>query len=42
MYVVMFLLFSLKEKEVSLSSDDYGKDLAGIQALQRNHKGFEV
>jgi len=32
----------LKEKEVSLSSDDYGKDLAGVQALQRNHKGFEV
>ncbi|XP_065894234.1 spectrin beta chain, non-erythrocytic 1-like isoform X3 [Dysidea avara] len=31
----------IMEKEVSLSSDDYGKDLAGIQALQRNHKGFE-
>ena len=27
---------------MSLSSDDYGKDLAGVQALQRNHEGFQV
>ena len=23
-------------------SDDYGKDLASVQALQRRHEGFEV
>jgi len=23
-------------------SDDYGKDLASVQALQRKHEGFEV
>ena len=27
------------EKDVILSSDDYGKDLAGVEALQRKHDG---
>lgn len=31
----------LQEKETALS-DDYGKDLASVQALQRRHEGFEV
>ena len=31
----------VQEKETSLS-DDYGKDLASVQALQRRHEGFEV
>lgn len=30
----------LKEKDAGLS-DDYGKDLASVQALQRKHEGFE-
>ena len=29
------------EKDGALS-DDYGRDLASVQALQRNHEGFEV
>ena len=31
----------LQEKEMALSND-YGKDLASVQALQRRHEGFEV
>ena len=34
-------MMSLQEKETALS-DDYGKDLASVQALQRRHEGFEV
>lgn len=29
------------EKDVVLSSDDYGRDLASVQALQRKHEGVE-
>ena len=32
----------LQEKDVAVSTDDYGKDLATVQALQRKHEGFEV
>ena len=35
------VMMSLQEKETALS-DDYGKDLASVQALQRRHEGFEV
>lgn len=31
----------VQEKDVALS-DDYGKDLASVQALQRKHEGFQV
>ena len=31
----------ITEKDVVLSSDDYGKDLASVQALQRKHEGIE-
>lgn len=31
----------IQEKSASLSND-YGKDLASVQALQRKHEGFEV
>ena len=31
----------LSQKDAALS-DDYGKDLASVQALQRKHEGFEV
>lgn len=30
-----------QEKDSTLS-DDYGKDLASVQALQRKHEGYEV
>ncbi|XP_021964674.1 spectrin alpha chain isoform X2 [Folsomia candida] len=31
----------INEKDVILSSDEYGRDLASIQALQRKHEGVE-
>lgn len=31
----------ISEKDVVLSSDDYGRDLASVQALQRKHDGVE-
>lgn len=31
----------ISEKDVALSSDDYGRDLVGVQALQRKHEGLE-
>ena len=31
----------VQEKDAGLS-DDYGKDLVSVQALQRKHEGFEV
>ena len=34
-------VFLYQEKDAALS-DDYGKDLASVQALQRKHEGFEV
>lgn len=30
----------IAEKDVVLSSDDYGRDLASVQALQRKHEGL--
>lgn len=32
----------VQEKEKALISDDYGKDLASVQALQRKYEGFVV
>lgn len=32
----------IQEKEKPLSSEDYGKDLSSVQALQKKHSGFEV
>lgn len=29
------------EKEATLSTDDYGRDLNNVQALQRKHEGTE-
>ena len=29
------------EKDAILSSDDYGRDLASVQALRRKHEGVE-
>lgn len=29
----------IAEKDVVLSSDDYGRDLASVQTLQRKHEG---
>ncbi len=29
------------EKDVALSSTDYGRDLASVQALQRKHEALE-
>ena len=37
----MLYVFLSQEKDAALS-DDYGKDLASVQALQRKHEGFEV
>ena len=31
----------IDEKDAALSSADYGKDLASVQALQRKHEGIE-
>ncbi|XP_066994167.1 spectrin alpha chain isoform X1 [Anabrus simplex] len=31
----------ISEKDVVLSSDDYGRDLASVQTLQRKHEGVE-
>ena len=31
----------IAEKDAILSSDDYGRDLAGVEALQRKHDGIE-
>jgi len=31
----------INEKDLLLSSDDYGKDLASVQTLQRKHEGLE-
>ena len=40
-YLVCVDIFLSQEKDAALS-DDYGKDLASVQALQRKHEGFEV
>lgn len=31
----------IAEKEATLSSDDFGRDLNNVQALQRKHEGTE-
>ena len=31
----------MNEKDRALSTDDYGRDLASVQALQRKHEGLE-
>lgn len=31
----------INEKDTVLSSDDFGRDLASVQALQRKHEGLE-
>ena len=31
----------ISEKDAALSSDDYGRDLNNVQALQRKHEGTE-
>ena len=31
----------INEKDSVLSSDDFGKDLASVQTLQRKHEGIE-
>ena len=31
----------MNEKDMALLSDDYGRDLASVQALQRKHEGLE-
>lgn len=31
----------IKEKDVALNVDNYGHDLASVQALQRKHEGLE-
>ena len=31
----------MNEKDTALMSDDYGRDLASVQALQRKHEGLE-
>lgn len=38
----LILFIHAQEKEKALISDDYGKDLASVQALQRKHEGFVV
>ena len=32
----------IMEKDTAVSSEDYGHDLASVQALVRRHEGFEV
>lgn len=32
----------MNEKTTTLQSDDYGRDLGSVQALQRKHEGFET
>ena len=41
MCLVCVVCFLSQVKDAALS-DDYGKDLASVQALQRKHEGFEV
>ena len=31
----------INEKDTALSTDDYGRDLASVQALQRKHEALE-
>ena len=31
----------MNEKDTALLSDDYGRDLASVQTLQRKHEGLE-
>lgn len=31
----------IEEKNQALNTDNYGHDLASVQALQRKHEGFE-
>ena len=31
----------INEKDTALSTDDHGRDLAGVQALQRKHEALE-
>lgn len=31
----------IKEKEQLMASDDFGRDLASVQALRRKHEGLE-
>ena len=49
-YIVFLCLFVrdadetiawIQEKDAVLSLDDYGRDLASVQALQRKHEGVE-
>jgi spectrin alpha len=35
------LWYSLQEKDDALDSDDFGRDLRSVQALQRKHEGVE-
>lgn len=41
LYKILLQVAWISEKDVVLSSDDYGRDLASVQALQRKHEGVE-
>lgn len=42
----MFILFNLihinREKKLLVGSDDYGRDLTGVQNLKKKHKRLEA
>lgn len=48
-YHILFLIYRdadetiewITEKDTMLSTDDYGRDLASVQTLQRKHDGVE-
>lgn len=37
-----YLLFSTREKKLLVSSEDYGRDLTGVQNLRKKHKRLEA
>lgn len=39
--VILFLVLS-REKKLLVGSDDYGRDLTGVQNLRKKHKRLEV
>lgn len=48
MFTIFFVLRAadetkswMSEKDTALLSDDYGRDLASVQTLQRKHEGLE-
>lgn len=41
-FIYLFVIIVLREKKLLVGSDDYGRDLTGVQNLKKKHKRLEA